>query len=126
MSNDPRTILIFEDNPAIQQILKFFCQKRGFNPVVFGDAADSEEAVRTHGPALIVMDYIMPGKDGVAACADLRAAGVSIPIIMLTAKTQAADRKRALDAGASIVLSKPVHTADLDNAFQHFLPRETA
>lgn len=108
------TILIFEDNPSIRTLLKLFCEKRGMSPVVFEDAVDAVSLVAEHRPALILMDIIMPGKDGVQACRELRRAGVAAPIIVLTSKNFEDDRQRALDAGATGFMLKPFNPAKLD------------
>ena len=58
-------------------------------PRIYGDAVDAVALAKQYGPALIVMDMIMPGKDGVEACAELRKEGVTIPIVILPRKPTA-------------------------------------
>lgn len=116
-----KKVLVFEDNPNIQVLLRLFFEKRGCDPVVVGDGVDALAEVQAHAPALIMMDMIMPGKDGVAACRDLRAAGIEVPIVMLTSKDYADDRRRAASAGATAYLTKPFNPAQLQKVVEPFL-----
>lgn len=109
-----KKVLIFEDNPSIQLLIKIFFQRKGFEPVVIEDGIDAVAKVREHEPALVMMDFIMPGKDGLEAVVELRAAGVKTPIIMLTSKNVPADRERALKAGANAYLLKPFNPKELE------------
>lgn len=111
-----RRVLIFEDNPSIQLLLRLFFEKRGFEATIVKDGTSAVAKALELQPALIVMDLIMPGKDGVEACADLRRAGVKTPIVMLTSKNFADDKARALAAGADAYLLKPLNPAELDRA----------
>lgn len=108
-----KKILVCEDNPHIQLLLKIFFEKRGWTPVVVPDGMEALAAAREHEPVLVVMDIIMPGKDGIAACRELREAGVTVPIVMLTSKDLPDDRKRAEKAGATAFLSKPFNPQQL-------------
>jgi DNA-binding response OmpR family regulator len=119
---NPKRILIFEDNPSIRTLLKLFCEKRGLEPLVFEDAVDAVALTVEHDPALILMDIIMPGKDGVQATRDLRRAGVAAPIIVLTSKHYEEDRVRALEAGATGFMLKPFNPAKLDELIRPLLP----
>jgi DNA-binding response OmpR family regulator len=116
-----KRVVIFEDNPSIQQLLKFFFQKRGYIPAVFEDGVDAVANIQANSPTLIMMDLIMPGKDGVEACADIRRAGITTPILMLTSKAFEADRERALAAGANGYLLKPFNPTDLEAAISSLL-----
>ncbi|MDE2491980.1 MAG: response regulator [Elusimicrobia bacterium] len=116
MSETPKRVLIFEDNASIQQLLAFFFKKRGYATELVGDGVDAVALARRHSPALILMDLLMPGKNGIEACADLREAGVTAPILMLTSKAFAEDRERALKAGANAYLLKPFNPAQLEAA----------
>lgn len=121
MDGANKRVLIFEDNPSLQAIMRVYFQRRNFEAVVLGDAVDAVKAAADHGPALIVMDLIMPGKSGIEACDDLRKAGVRTPIIMLTSKDYADDKRRALEAGANAYLTKPLNPRELDAAIAPLL-----
>jgi DNA-binding response OmpR family regulator len=114
MPDDKKTVCIFEDNLDIQLLLKIFFVKRGFLPIINGDGVDAVAVVRKHNPAVIMMDIIMPGKDGIEACKELRENGVKTPIVILTSKAFADDKQRGLSAGANAYLFKPFNPADLD------------
>lgn len=116
-----KTVLIFEDNGSIQQLLKFFFVKRGFEAVVAADGVDAVRLAKAHSPALIMMDLIMPGKDGLEAVADLRQAGVGTPIVMLTSKPFESDRERAMAAGVTSYLMKPLNPTQLEEALKPLL-----
>ncbi|MFA6030705.1 MAG: response regulator [Elusimicrobiota bacterium] len=121
MVGEPKKVLIFEDNPEIQLILKIFFKKRGCEPLIHGDATEALELVRKIAPALVMMDIIMPGKDGVEACKELRAGGVQTPIVILTSKAFAEDRERGMLAGANAYLLKPFNPKELDAAVAPFI-----
>ncbi|MBI5883139.1 MAG: response regulator [Elusimicrobia bacterium] len=121
MSEPQKTVCIFEDNPDIQMLLKVFFKKRGLNPVVTGDGTDALEVVRKHAPCVILMDIIMPGKDGIEACKELRDNGLATPVVFLTSKPFPEDKERALAAGGNAFLLKPFNPRELEAALQPFL-----
>jgi two-component system, OmpR family, response regulator len=121
MASEIGTILVCEDNPSIRLLLKVFLQKRGWDTVIAEDGVDAVSLAIEHKPRLIMMDIIMPGKSGVEACADIRRAGVATPILILTSKSFAEDKDRALAAGANAFLLKPFNPADLEKAIQSLL-----
>jgi DNA-binding response OmpR family regulator len=121
MSGEKRKVLVFEDNASIQTLLRFFFQKRGLELRLEPDGVEAVKAAREFSPDLIVMDYIMPGKDGVEAAADLRAAGVTTPILMLTSKAFDADKARAQAAGVDAYLIKPFDPSQLEAAYSSLL-----
>ena len=110
----PKKVVVFEDNPDIQLILRVFLQKRGYDPVILPDGSEGLEMVRKHAPVLILMDIIMPGKDGFETCRDIRAGGITTPVIFLTTKAYADDKERALAVGGNAFLIKPFSTQKLD------------
>jgi DNA-binding response OmpR family regulator len=123
MSDQKKTVMIFEDNPSIRQLLKFFFLKQGFTPEVFEDGVDAVSHVRAHSPVLITMDLIMPGIDGIEAVTDLRREGITTPILMLTSKDIPEDRARARAAGVDAYMIKPFNPAELEAAIRPLLAR---
>ena len=119
--SDKKKVLLFEDNINIQTLLKFFFRKRGIEIRIESDGTAAVPITNDFAPDLILMDYIMPGKDGVEAITDLRRAGVTVPIVMLTSKTYSADEDRARAAGASGYLHKPFNPKDLEAAINPYL-----
>jgi two-component system response regulator MprA len=115
-------VLVFEDNPDIQWLLEIFFHNKGLELVVMRDGVDALAFVREQQPALIVMDVIMPGKDGIEICTELRQAGITTPIVMLTGKDSVKDRERGLKAGANVYLIKPFNPKELEKTIMSLLP----
>ena len=113
----PLRILLAEDTPANQKVVKAILARRGHRIDV---ASDGREAIDRHlrdDYDLILMDVQMPGIDGLQATAAIRAsrdpAKAGIPIVAMTAHAMRGDRERCLEAGMDGYLSKPIDAADL-------------
>lgn len=117
-----KRLLIFEDNRSINVLMKYLCQKNGFETQIEGDGTRAVDLVKEFRPDLIVLDIVMPGKGGFETCADLRAAGVTIPIIMLTSQVVPEDKSRGLAAGANSYLHKPFNPKELLAEIHKLLP----
>jgi adenylate cyclase len=112
---DPACILVVDDNPANVDIIETRLASQGFRIIT---AADGEEAIaqaRRHAPDLILLDVMMPKKDGLQVCRELKAdpALPFMPIILVTAKGDTKDIIAGLDSGGDEYLTKPVDTAAL-------------
>jgi len=106
-------ILIVEDEPAIALGLKNDLKLEGYSVEVAGDG---ETALRRAGREafdLILLDLMLPRKDGLAVCRELRHAGIRTPIIMLTAKAQEAEKVLGLELGADDYVTKPFSPLEL-------------
>ena len=106
-------ILVVEDEPAIALGLKNDLALEGYAPEV---AVDGDTAVRRASETpfdLILLDVMLPKKDGFAVCRDLRRAGVTTPIIMLTARAQESDKLLGLGLGADDYVTKPFSPLEL-------------
>jgi two-component system OmpR family response regulator len=106
-------VLIVEDNARMAAALRRGLQTAG---IVADIAPDAAAATRLVGEAefdVVVLDVMLPDLDGFEACRRLRAAGVWVPIIMLTARDAVEDRVRGLDVGADDYLTKPFSLAEL-------------
>lgn len=121
MKQPAKTILVAEDTPNIRYLLRVFLERRGCRVLVAVDGLEAVSMAVKERPDLILMDVIMPGKDGIAACGELRQMGIKTPIVMLTSKAYAEDKQRALDAGADAYLLKPFNPATLEAAIGSFL-----
>lgn len=105
-------ILIADDNDGIVDILKTYVFKEGFIPII---AYDGESAIRMFNessPILILLDVMMPKKDGFEVCQEIRKTS-NVPIIMVTAKDEDADRIMGLDIGADDYIVKPFSPAEV-------------
>ncbi len=100
-------ILIAEDEAAMAMGLRDNLQFEGFDVDVVGDGEAAVAAVAQNSPDLVLMDIMMPKLDGLAACLRIRQAGYTIPILMLTAKSQEEDVIRGLEVGADDYITKP-------------------
>ena len=105
-------ILIIEDDEAILKVLRRVLTYEGYQVDTALDGQSGLNMVRDVLPDLIVLDWMLPGMDGLEVCRRLRAAG-SVPILMLTAKDTIQDRVQGLDAGADDYLIKPFELDEL-------------
>jgi signal transduction histidine kinase/CheY-like chemotaxis protein len=112
-----RRILVADDNPVNQLLLRRLLERHGHDVVVVGDGHPAVEAVRCERFDLVLMDVQMPGMDGLAAAAAIRAweaeHGGHVPIVALTAHAGAEDRERCLAAGMDGYLAKPILVDEL-------------
>jgi DNA-binding response OmpR family regulator len=106
-------ILVVEDEPAIAMGLRDDLRLEGFEVEVASDGVVAERRAREGGFDLVLLDVMLPGKDGFAVCRSLREAGIAIPIIVLTAKSQEVDRVLGLELGADDYVTKPFSPREL-------------
>ncbi len=106
-------ILIVEDEAHLAQGLQFNLQAEGHEAAVAGDGETALELLRGGGFNAVVLDVMLPGKNGFEVAAELRAAENFIPVLMLTARSRAEDVVRGFAAGADDYLAKPFDLAVL-------------
>lgn len=108
-------VLIADDSPTDQHIIAKALEKEGYETVVASDGAEAIELARTRSPDVILMDIVMPGMNGYQATRQLaqNPATASIPVVIVSTKTQETDRVWGLRQGAVSYLTKPVSAADL-------------
>jgi DNA-binding response OmpR family regulator len=106
-------ILVIEDDRKAARLLAKGLQEEGFVVDVAPTGEEGEEKAAVNDYDVIVLDWLLPGKDGLAVCQALRAAGSSTPILMLTARDSIADRVSGLSTGADDYLTKPFAFAEL-------------
>ena len=104
-------ILVAEDNPTNQLVVRAMLQRMGCYVDVVGDGAEAVRAVTTHGYDLVLMDIHMPDMDGIEATSRLRELGQTLPIVALTADAE--ERERYLRVGMNDCLIKPISLASL-------------
>src|SRR5689334_461496 len=93
-------ILLVEDDRKAARLVSKGLQEAGFLVDVAHSAEEADEIATTTDHAAIVLDWLLPGEDGIGFCRDLRARGVSTPILMLTARHGVDDRVAGLNVGA--------------------------
>lgn len=116
-------ILLVEDNKRFSASLTRSLEDEGYAVDAAYDGPDGEGMGRSKSYDLIILDIMLPGKDGFAVCRALRAVKVATPIIMLTARTDTEDRVRGLDGGADDYLSKPFELSELKARIRALLRR---
>lgn len=106
-------ILLIEDEPSIAEAIRFILARDGWRVTCHGDGASAVAAVERHAPDAVILDVMLPGRSGHDILRDLRAAPATadLPVLMLTARGQGADRARAEAAGASRFMAKPFSNA---------------
>ena len=116
-SDVPR-LLIIEDEPTIGMGLQDDLEIEGHSVDLRTDGRAGEEAALRNEHDLIVLDLMLPEKDGLSVCRSLRLAGVRTPIIMLTAKGQEGDKIAGLELGADDYVTKPFSPRELRGPHQ--------
>jgi DNA-binding response OmpR family regulator len=106
-------VLVIEDDRKAAKLLAKGLQEEGFVVDVAPTGEEGEEQVAVNEYDVIVLDWLLPGKDGIAVCQALRARDVSTPILMLTARDSLADRVNGLGTGADDYLTKPFAFTEL-------------
>ena len=108
-----KTILIVEDEKNIVDILRFNLQREGYRTVEAYDGADGLEKARKENPDLILLDVMLPKMNGFDVCKALREKGSNVPVIILTAREEEADKVSGLEIGADDYITKPFSMREL-------------
>jgi two-component system alkaline phosphatase synthesis response regulator PhoP len=108
-----KRILLVEDEPGLQLTLSDRLGSEGYEVETAGDGDTGYTRAAEGGFDLILLDVMLPGKNGLDVCRDLRQAGVDTPILMLTARGQVADKVVGLKLGADDYLTKPFENLEL-------------
>lgn len=104
--------LIIEDDANIAELLRLYLGKDGFEVMISADGNKAEGIFDLFAPDVVLLDIMLPGKDGFEICRDIRAKS-STPIIMLTAKGETNDKIAGLDIGADDYVTKPFDVKEL-------------
>ena len=108
-------VLAVDDDPVIQRLLQVNLEMEGYEVETASDGVEALEKVRSFAPDLVLLDVMMPRKDGWQVCAEMRddpALG-AIPVIFLSARAQDADMQKGTDLGASYYVTKPFDPIEL-------------
>jgi two-component system phosphate regulon response regulator PhoB len=108
-------ILVVEDEAALIEILRYNLEKEGFTVLAAADGETALEAIADHKPDLVILDWMLPHVSGLEICRQLRRKPETrnLPIIMLTARGEEADRVRGLEVGADDYVAKPFSPSEL-------------
>ncbi len=113
MDNSQKLVLIVEDEKNIVDILRFNLQREGYKTLEAYDGEDGLAQARSQNPDLILLDVMLPKMNGFDVCQALRAAGDNVPVIILTAREEEADKVLGLEIGADDYITKPFSMREL-------------
>ncbi len=117
------TILLVEDDPDIQEMLKFSLQSNDYH-IYFSETAEKAwPIIESNKPDLVLLDWMLPGRSGIDLLRKIRKYRSSLPVIMLTARGSEEDRVLGLDVGADDYISKPFSVKELRSRIQAVLRR---
>ena len=111
-SENNKTILVVEDDPNIQEALRYSLEKEKYNLILADDGEEALQLTNDHKPDLVLLDLMLPKTDGLSVCKTIRASN-DVPIIMLTAKTEEIDKVLGLELGADDYITKPFSMREL-------------
>jgi two-component system copper resistance phosphate regulon response regulator CusR len=106
-------LLLIEDNPAITALIGQGLSPHGYDLDTAGTGGDGEERAASGQYDVIILDILLPDRNGIEVCKNLRMRGVRTPILMLTALTNTLDKVAGLEAGADDYLTKPFEVEEL-------------
>lgn len=102
-----KKILVIEDEPNIRELILYNLKTNGYEGTAAEDGIAGLEAIRRERPDLVLLDLMLPGKNGYDVCRQIRAEGNDTPVIMITAKIEETDKVMGLECGADDYISKP-------------------
>jgi DNA-binding response OmpR family regulator len=108
-----KRVLVIEDEPDMLRGLRDAMQFEGFDVVAAGTGTEGIDIAKRHRPDLVLLDLMLPDMNGFKICEELRRLDSRVPIIMLTARSQEADKIRGFDVGADDYVTKPFSVGEL-------------
>jgi two-component system alkaline phosphatase synthesis response regulator PhoP len=105
-------ILVVDDEPGVVRLARDYLERAGYRVLIAGDGVNALAAARREVPDLIVLDLMLPGMDGLDVCRAIRRES-DVPVIMLTARVEEADRLIGLELGADDYITKPFSPREL-------------
>ena len=117
------TILVVEDEPVLLETLEYNLKREGYRVVTAADGWQAVETARRERPDLVILDIMLPGIDGFEVCRILRRE-TTVPILMLTARTDEVDKVVGLEVGADDYVTKPFSMRELLARVRALLRRE--
>lgn len=113
MANKEIRILLVEDEPSLIFTLRDTLENEGYHVIVSEDGEQAVGLAQEHKPDIMILDIMLPGKNGYEICQEIRSLKFTFPIIMLTAKDQELDKVKGLDIGADDYITKPFGVKEL-------------
>ena len=106
-------IYVIEDDENIRNLLKIALEGFGYEAEAFETAEEGLERIQELPPDLAIFDWMLPGMDGISLLREARARGCTVPVVMLTARSETEDKVRGLESGADYYLTKPFDMQEL-------------
>ena len=119
------TVLVVDDEPIVREVVVEYLRRDGFRTVEAGDGNAAKALVESERPDLVVLDLMLPGDDGLSVCRWIRSRS-ALPVIMLTARGEEADRIVGLELGADDYVTKPFSPRELAARVRTVLRRASA
>jgi DNA-binding response OmpR family regulator len=107
-----KTILVVDDEPIVREVVVRYLQRDGYSTLEAGDGDDARALLESSNPDLVVLDVMLPGTDGLELCRWIRSRS-ELPVILLTARGEEADRIVGLELGADDYVTKPFSPREL-------------
>jgi DNA-binding response OmpR family regulator len=119
----PKKVLIVDDSPAQVKLIHGLLEREGYSPIDLNDPRRVEETIATERPTLILLDVVMPERNGFQVCRELKNSPEfnTIPVILVTSKDTASDRYWGQQQGADGYVTKPFTREELLNAVKRFV-----
>jgi DNA-binding response OmpR family regulator len=118
-------VLVVDDDPTVSDVVRRYLERAGLNVTLAADGPAALRAFEAEHPDLVVLDLMLPGIDGLEVCRRLRSAPDEVPIVMLTALGEEADRVLGLQLGADDYVTKPFSPRELVLRVQSVLRRSS-
>ena len=106
------TVLVVDDEPIVREVVARYLKREGYRTLEAADGNRARELIEQEAPSLVVLDLMIPGTDGLALCRWIRSSS-QLPVIMLTARGEEADRIVGLELGADDYVTKPFSPREL-------------
>ena len=107
-----KTVLVVDDEPIVREVVVRYLEREGYRTLEAGDGDAARDALARNSPDLVVLDVMLPGTDGLELCRWIRSTS-QLPVIMLTARGEEADRIVGLELGADDYVTKPFSPREL-------------
>src|SRR3989440_2183998 len=120
------SILVVDDDPTVSDVVRRYLERAGYTVTLSADGRDALAVYERIRPDLVVLDLMLPGLDGLEVCRRLRGSATGVPIVMLTALGEEADRVLGLQLGADDYVTKPFSPRELVLRVQSVLRRSVA
>ena len=118
-----KKVLVVDDSQAEIRLLQSMLQQGGFQAVAISDPTKTEEAIEAERPNVILLDVVMPQRNGFQVCRDLKSQALysNIPVILVTSKSAPSDRYWGEQQGANAFVAKPFTPDELLSAVKRFV-----